>query len=121
MINLLDVLSPAKPLLEWGITIALGTAFYSLIKNEVVKIRNSLILEINAQVTSIDDPDLKEIVRHAIRYAAKRLPNATGNERLDLVIKAVQDATPNFIISDSQLEILIQTEYEAIKDKLSAL
>jgi len=119
--NILDIVNPVKPLLEWGITIAMGAAFYSLIKKEVGRLRESLFLEVNSQVTSIDDPNLRKIVKHAIRYAAKRLPDATGNERLDAVIKAVQDATPNFIISDDQLKELIQTQYTALKGQLGSL
>lgn len=110
-----------KPLIEWTGTIVIGGLVYKAVKQELSKFGNAIVLQTKDQITSIDDPDLREMVRYAIRYAATRLPDVKGNERLEAIIKAIQDATPNFIISDDQLRDLIESEFLRIKSGLASL
>lgn len=117
--NLLNLFSdPVHLLMQTLVSFGVGAAFYIIIKNQLSNIGQSFVLETKSQINNIEDPDLKEMLRHGIRYVAKRFPNATGNEKIGLLIRAVQDATPNFIISDNQVRELIEIEYDQIKNEL---
>lgn len=106
---------------QWGLGLVFGGIFLGMIRSQIKKIGDGIVLAANNQINSLDDPDLKEMARHAIRYAAKRLPNSSGSDKMQAAIKAIQDATPNFIISDAQIKELIQNEYDQIKGELETI
>lgn len=112
---------PARPFLEWGASIAIGGTIGAYVRSELKKIGTTLILETNHKLEDISDPDLREMIRYGIRYVAKRFPDASGNRKLELLVNAIQNATPNFIISDDEIRKIIQEEYDQIKGDLSKI
>lgn len=120
--DIFKILSGATaPIAQWAIGIAIGGMAIKWLSDQISRIRNTIYLSVNSKISSIDDPDLKEMVRFAIRYSAKRFPDVSGDEKMLMVIKAVQDATPNWIISDEQIKTIIQSEYNSLKDQLQKI
>jgi len=106
---------------QWGLGLALSGLVANSIKKEFKKFGQGFTLEVNTKINSINDPDLKEMVRHAVRYGAHRFPDASGSQKLDMAIKAVQDATPNWIISDDKIKELLQNAYNDLKGDLDKI
>ena len=99
-------------IVKWGAPIVFGGYILKKIQDEVAKVRAGIVLEVNAKIKDINDPDIQEIVRHAIRYAAHRMPDASKSAQVAAVVKAVQDATPNWIISDDQVKQIIESLWD---------
>lgn len=110
--------NPVKYVVEMTASAAIGAAVYMYIKKELQGFGNTLILETKNGINNVNDPDLQKMIEYGIHYVAKRFPKAADNAKLQILIKAVQDATPNLIISDDQIRMLIEDQYDEIKDRL---
>jgi hypothetical protein len=113
--------NPVKYAVEMMTSAAIGAAIYLFIKKELQAFGNTLILETKNGINNVNDPDLRKLLEYGIHYVSKRFPEASNNAKLQILIKAVQDATPNLIISDDQIRTLIEDQYDEIKDRLSKL
>jgi len=113
--------SAAKSILIWSV----GSAVSLLVANEIrrilVKISDNVVAKIKTEISTIQDQNLKEAARHVVRYIATQLPDSTGSTKLESAIKKLQEITPDILVSDDKLKVLIESAYLDFKMDLKQI
>lgn len=110
------------------VTWAVGGVVRSFIEEELRKqaeaLKTSVIEKIQADVKKVDDEDLQNAARYAVRYVAKNFPTIENSEKLQKAILTFQSITPpvlDFFISDAAIRGIIETAYRDMKKELSSI
>jgi len=105
---------------------AVGGVVRSFVETELKKhsdnLKEDVISKIKSDVNKVDDEDLQEMARYAVRYVAKNFPDIDNSEKLQKAIKTLQSITPpvvDFFLSDAALRGIIEAAYRDIKKELS--
>lgn len=114
----------SKPILDNVFNVA-SVFFVGWIVVEAKK-RIAEVVQVNVDklrndIQGMQDADLREIARHTVRYVAKKMPDASNDERLAYAIKRVQELTPNIVMSDDNVKVLIEYAYMQCKNELELL
>jgi len=108
-------------ILHYGINLVFGGSLLVWITSIINKKETDLVLKVQHGIESINDPNLREMVRFGIRYAVVKFPDLKNSDLVKKVIKAIQNATPDFIASDSDIENLINDEITKVNGDLSKI
>lgn len=107
-----------QKLLGWGSALTIGGYAVKKFTSILMDLKDAAIRFLDARITEIRDPEIQTAARVAVRYVAKRLPDATDDEKLQAAIKFAQDHTPDILISDERVKIAIESAYTAFKADL---
>lgn len=108
----------ANKILIWTIGSAVSIFVGNGIRNFLQRVSDHAILKIKAQIATIQDENLKEAARHVVRYISTQMPNDTGNKKLEEAIRTLQDITPDILVSDDKLRVIIESAYLDFKSQL---
>lgn len=110
-----------KDVLVWTI----GGAVSILIVNEIRKFLNDLkdnmIRKVKAEIANVEDENLREAARHVVRYIAGQFPEISGDEKLQLAIKKLQEITPDILVPDDKVKVLVESAYSDFKRELQSV
>jgi len=105
---------------------AVGGVVRSFVETELKKhadnLKDDVISKIKGDVKKVDDKDLQEMARYAVRYVAKNFPDIDNSEKLQKAITTLQSITPpavDFFFSDAALRGIIEAAYRDFKKELS--
>lgn len=108
----------AKKVLIWSV----GSAISLFVGNEIRKllqnINENVTRRIKGEIANIEDENLREAARHVVRYVASRLPNESGSDKMDIAITKLQEITPDILVTDEKLKVLIESAYLDFKNNL---
>jgi len=99
----------------------IGGFFYSSINKKALSVEEAAVSSVSKLSNYTDDPDMKAIIVHCIHMAAKMMPDASGNEKLQYALKKVKAMVPDWLISDEDLEKIINQSYVKFQADLKSL
>jgi len=111
-------------LVSWAIGGIVRSFVEEELRKQVDSLKDSVIDKINSDVKKVDDEDLKNIAKSAVRYVAKNFPDIDNSEKLKKAISTFQAMTPpavDFFISDAAMRGIIEAAYSDFKKDLSTL
>ena len=99
-----------------------GATISTYIANEIRKslsaITDGIMNKIKVETNSIEDKDLREAARHIVRYVGNQFPDVSSDEKLRLAIKKLQEITPDILVSDEKVKVLVESAYSEFKREL---
>jgi len=111
-------------LISWAIGGVVRSFVEEELRKQVDSLKDSVIDKISSDVKKVDDEDLKNIAKSAVRYVAKNFPDIDNAEKLKKAISTFQSITPpavDFFISDAAMRGIIEAAYTDFKKELSNL
>jgi mevalonate kinase len=121
----MDILNFITQPLVSGTLKAVGVIFAGAIAIEVRKFIQSsvsaFISKLLSETNNIKDENIRQMARHAVRYVASQMPEADNNEKLQEAIRKVQEATPDIIVSDEKVKLIVESEYSEFKRELKSI
>lgn len=108
-------------LLKWITGITISAWLFMKLKEWLSKAVSGITRRIKGHISSIEDDNLREAARCVVRYVASKIPKAEGQAKLDFAIRKLQDITPDILVSDDKVEILIQSAYNELKLELAEI
>ncbi|MGE4169158.1 MAG: phage holin, LLH family [Candidatus Margulisiibacteriota bacterium] len=110
-----------KQVVIWTIGGAISLFVVNEIRKFLNEIKDHIIRKVKGEVANIEDENLREAARHVVRYVAGRFPDISGDAKLQMAIKQLQDITPDILVSDDKLKVLIESAYSDFKQELKSV
>ena len=110
-----------KQVLMWSIGGAISIFLAAQIQKFLKTLSDNTIRKIRGQIANIEDENLRQAARHVVRYIANSMPNETGNKKLEEAVKKLQEITPDILVSDEKVKVLIESAYREFKDELKTV
>jgi len=111
-------------LLNW----ALGSIIRSFVEKEVQthieNLTHAVSAKMGSSISKIDDDNLAQAAKYAVRYVATNFPDIKNDEKLQKSIDTFLTLTPpavDFFISDDAVRGMIEKAYREFKTDLSNL
>lgn len=106
-----------------GIGITIGGVFVSgYLFNVVDDYRKEFFKNLkkksSLELAKIENEHLRAIVVDVMKYVESQFPELEGDEKMNLLVKKVQQAVPDFILTDAQVKILAEAVYFDIRETL---
>lgn len=111
----------SKKVLIWTIGGAVSIFVAAQIKKFLNTMTENAIRKIKGEIANIEDENLREAARHVVRYVATQMPNENGNAKLDEAIRVLQEITPDILVSDDKLKVIIESAYTDFKNELKSI
>lgn len=107
-----------KEIFFWTAGAALSTYLVNELRKTLSSIVDGIVKKTRIEIASIEDENLREAARHIVRYVGTQFVDAPNDEKLQVAIKKMQEITPDIIVSDEKVKVLIESAYSDFKREL---
>lgn len=104
---------------KWTLGVSISAWVAVQIKKFFDNLSGQVLSKLKSEIATLDDENLRQAAVHVVRYVASTMPNASNSEKLDYAIKKVQEITPDILVSDEKVKVIIESVYAEFKKELS--
>ncbi len=113
--------SLGKQALMWTVGITISAFIANKIRVFISNFTTCIVSKLKSQISNIQDENLREIARHVVKYVASQFPDISNSDKMQMAIKKVQELTPDIIVTDDKVKVLIESAYVDLKTQLKSV
>ena len=107
-----------KQIFGWTVGGAVSVWAVNGARKLLMDVSNQIVRKVKGEIANIEDENLQQAARHVVRYVANQLPKASSDEKLQFAIRKLQDITPDILVPDEKVKVLVESAYADFKREL---
>lgn len=110
-----------KQAVMWTVGITISAFIANKIRVFISSFTTCIVSKLKSEISNIQDENLREVARHVVKYVASQFPDVSNSDKMQMAIKKVQEMTPNIIVTDDKVKVLIESAYVDLKTQLKSI
>ncbi len=105
---------------KWGVAIVCGGYALSKLNNALKDLARSVSQPLTVAISTTKDPDVQQMLIHAVRFVANHMPEASGDAKMTAAIDMIIERLPipNWLISKTEIRKSLEIAYQGLKSDL---